>query len=113
MHSALYTSTHFVTRIRELVSGQEQEFLNELRPLVMRQDVTLDLENTQRIDAAGLAALIALYRDARKSGHQFAITNPSPRVEEILRLVGLSSILVTRKTEEIAGFRPQLEQTAA
>ncbi len=65
------------------------------------------------IDAAGLAALIALYCDARKSGHRFLVANPSPRVSEILRMVGLDEILVSRNAEEPSCFRPHLQETAA
>ncbi len=113
MKHLFHSTTECVGGIRELVKGQDQEFVNKLRALVERQNVTLDLEATERIDAAGLAALIALYCDARKSGHRFAIANPSPRVREILHMVGLDAILVSRNTEETSCFRPQLQETAA
>ena len=107
------STTQFVSGVTELIKGQEQEFLNQLQPLVVRQDVTLDLDGTERIDAAGLAALIALYCDARKSGYRFLVINPSPRVSEILRMVGLDAILVSRSAQETCCFTPQLQETAA
>lgn len=111
MKSPLYSTTEFTGRVKELVRGREEEFLAQLRPLVVRQNVTLDLEEMQRIDAAGVAALIALYCDACKSGYRFAIVNPSPRVNEILHMVGLDAILVSQNTEEVFCFR--LQETAA
>jgi anti-anti-sigma factor len=113
MNRPLNSTTQFVSPVNELVKGQEQEFLHELQPLVVRQDVTLDLEDTQRIDAAGLAALITLYCDACKSGYRFLVANPSPRIQEVLRLVGLDAILVSRNGEKVCCFSTQLQETAA
>lgn len=113
MNRRVDSTTEFISSVKELVRGQEQEFLSELQPLVCRQNVTLDLENVERIDAAGLAALITLYCDACKAGHRFAVANPSPRVREILALVGLDAILVARSAEEIACFSTQFQETAA
>ena len=108
-----YPTTECIGGVKELVKGQEQEFLNELRPLVVRQNVTLDLAEAERIDAAGVAALIRLYCDACKSGYRFLIANPSPRVREILHMVGLDAILVSPNAEETCCLRPQLQETAA
>jgi anti-anti-sigma factor len=108
-----YSTTQFVSGVKELVRGREQEFLRELEPLVLRQNVTLDLEDTERIDAAGLAALVTLYCEACKSGHRFAVANPSPQVREILALVRLDAILVSRNTERIPCCGTQLQETAA
>jgi anti-anti-sigma factor len=99
--------------LTELVRGNEQQFLERLEPLVRRQHVTLDLENTERIDAAGLAALITLYCDACKAGYRFTIVNPSPRVREILAIVGLDALLVSQNMEEAPCFEAQLQATAA
>ena len=99
--------------IAELVRGNEKQLLERLQPLVLRQNITLDLAHIQRIDAAGLAALIALYCDACQTGHRFAITNPSPHVREILALVGLDVLLVSQNAEEISSFRTQFQETAA
>ena len=113
MNHPLRSSTQFVSGVKELVRGQEREFLNELHPLVCRQNVTLDLEDTQRIDAAGLAALVTLYCESCKSGHRFAVANPSPQARKILALVRLDAILVSRNTERIPYCGTQLQETAA
>jgi len=99
--------------ITELVRGNEQQFLARLQPLARRQNLTLDLENIERIDAAGLAALITLYCDACQFGHRFAIANPSPHVQEILDLVGLERILMARTEDESCFESAQLQETAA
>jgi len=84
------------TELTELVRGSEQALLARFTPLVRRQSVTLDMSSIERIDAAGIAVLISLYVGAREAGHSFTVANPSPHIAEILALVGLERILVTR-----------------
>jgi len=83
--------------LHELVRGEEQRLVSELQPAVRAQSVTLDMRNIERIDAAGIAVLISLYGEAHLSGHEFAIINASPRVVEILELVGLDRILMSQE----------------
>ncbi|MGA2572501.1 MAG: STAS domain-containing protein [Terracidiphilus sp.] len=96
----------------ELVRGQDQKFLETMKPLVRCQSVRLDLNAVQRIDAAGLAALITLFCAAREAGHDFKISNPSPRVAEILSIVGLNRIL-NPQAAAFPGSGAQLAETAA
>lgn len=84
----------------ELVRGQEQGFLERLAPVVQRQSVSLDLGSVDRIDAAGLAALITLYCDACKAGHSFTVAHPQRHVREILSVVGLDRLLLAREDGE-------------
>lgn len=99
--------------LTELVRGSERQFLERLQPLVRRQDVTLDLKNIERIDAAGLAALITLYCDACQAGYRFDLSNPSPHVREILAIVGLDALLMSQNVEEVPYLETQLQETAA
>jgi anti-anti-sigma factor len=80
--------------LTEIVRGSDACLVNEMEPLVRRQDVTLDLSPVERVDAAGIAALISLYRLAEESGHRFKVMNLAPRVYELLALVGLEKVLV-------------------
>lgn len=84
-----------VADLTELVRGREKELLAWLAPVVRRQSVTLDLSRVRRIDAAGVSALLSLYSSARHAGHRFTLANLSPRVAEVLKLVGLEHILLT------------------
>jgi anti-anti-sigma factor len=97
----------------ELVRGHEMELLAWLLPLVRRQSVTLDLRRVRRIDAAGISALVSLYSSAQKAGHRFSVANLSPRVAEVLRLVGLERILSIPGAAWKRPSGPRLEQTAA
>lgn len=97
----------------ELVRGQEKDLLDRLAPVVRRQSVALDLEGVERIDAAGLAALITLYCDACKAGHSFTVARPGRHVREILTLVGLDRVLLPGWDRSTSSFRPSEERTAA
>jgi len=78
----------------ELVRGTESEVLAELLPRVKSESVALDLANVERIDAAGIATLITLYCTSVEAGNDFTVVSPSHHVLELLRLVGLESILI-------------------
>ena len=97
----------------ELVRGNEQRLLEQFTPVVRRQCVTLDLQFVQRIDAAGISALISLYRSAHEAGHRFAVSNAAPHVAEILALVGLDGVLLSRNTAETPQTGRDLALTAA
>jgi anti-anti-sigma factor len=81
----------------ELVRGTEDLVIAELMPRVKKESIELDLSGVERIDAAGIAALITLYCTATEAGNQFHIVDPSVRVLELLRLVGLESILLPQE----------------
>jgi anti-anti-sigma factor len=102
-----------LTELTELVRGNEQELLARLTPLVRSRSVILDLGQVQRIDAAGVAALISLHASAYEAGHCFTVVNTTPRVAEILSLVGLERILVSRNTVESSYPDSCLERSAA
>jgi len=108
-------STHLTEQanMAELVRGTEQGLLAWLSPLVRQQSVTLDLGSVERIDAAGIAALISLYASASQAGHCFTVANPSPHVAEILALVGLDRILLSRRALWNSNSGQCFESTAA
>ena len=99
--------------ISELVRGNEQQLLDEVTPLVQRQSVTLDLGRVERIDAAGISALITLYATAWESGHGFAVSNVSGHVAQILTLVGLDRILVSQNAVDFSHPGACLDRSAA
>ena len=99
--------------IIELIRGREKELLAWLAPLVRRQSVMLDMHKIQRIDAAGISALVSLYSSAKQAGHRFSVANLSPRVAEVLALVGLERILIFHRAAWKSDSGPRLEQTTA
>ncbi|HUD55787.1 MAG TPA: STAS domain-containing protein [Terracidiphilus sp.] len=99
--------------LHELVRGQEQDLVTRLTPIVRRQSVTLDLTHVERIDAAGIAALISLYGCASAAGNNFSVVNASTRVAEILALVGLDRILISHNAVPCPQSEPCFAQPAA
>ena len=101
----------------ELVRGSETRILDWLQPVVREESVLLDLHAVERIDAAGVAALISLYCDASKTGHSFAVFRPRRHVREILKLLGLDRILLAREEAPAERKSPlfdsRFERTAA
>jgi len=83
----------------ELVRGTESRVIDDLMPVVRQESVALNLSGVERIDAAGIAALITLYCTSVEAGTEFSVVEPSTHVLELLRLVGLEPIL-------LAGDRP-------
>jgi len=104
---------NIVPRVRELVRGQEQSFLEELTDTVVGESVALDFGAIDRIDAAGLAALITLYSDACKAGHTLTVSRPSRHVREILQIVGLDRILIARPDVDCPVGDLQMQESAA
>jgi anti-anti-sigma factor len=113
--SPLNSTTQIVGGVRELVRGKEQEILEELRLLVLSRSVCLDLSLVERIDAAGLAALVSLYCAAAKARHDFSVINPRSHVARILAIVGLDRILVSTDTvgTPLPAPQPRMDSVAA
>ena len=89
----------------ELVRGNDDQFVATMAPIVRMHSAILDMGHVRRIDAAGIAALISVFGAARESSHTFRVCNVTPHVAEILKLVGLDHILVTR--EEVRARHPE------
>jgi anti-anti-sigma factor len=96
----------------ELVRGSEAQVIDKLLPRVKQGSLALDLSGVERIDAAGIAALITLYCTSVESKTEFHVVDPSAHVLELLRIVGLESILVAVDKRATDGCA-QLEWTAA
>ena len=99
--------------LSELVRGSEQRLVEEMTPVVRSQSVSLDMRRVERIDAAGIAALISLYRSAHEAGHRFSVANAAPHVAELLGLVGLDGILMSHNAKKASRSRSRLAQSAA
>ena len=97
----------------ELVRGSDLKLVVHVEPLARATNVILNFEPIERIDAAGIAALISLYGSARDAGYTFRVCNVRAHVEEVLSLVGLDDILVAGYASWGAPVHTELTQTAA
>ena len=108
------SATRVTSEITELVRGADQRLLERVMPIVRKHSVVLDLRKVERIDAAGLAALIRLYCAARDAGHTFGVAHPKPRVSEFLALVRLDGLLVPKHEEDrVCGACFELHESVA
>ena len=97
----------------ELVRGQVAGLIERLGRLVTEQSVALDLGAVERIDAAGIAALVLLYQNAHASGRRFRVTNVPPRVEDLLAMVGLERYLGSQPAGPASLSGHRVERPAA
>ena len=97
----------------EIVRGQEDKFLGQLEPMVRNHSIELDMSPVERIDAAGIAALIRLYCDAVQAGRRFTVLNPKPHVRELLAIVGIDRVLMAENAEGARGKTLGMELSAA
>ena len=112
-HSVTDKAVTVPGNLHELVRGQEQQLLKDLEPVARQHSVTLDMRQIERIDAAGIAALISLYGAAHSTGHEFTIVNASHRVAEILQIVGLDRIFLSPEAVACPQDEPRYEMPAA
>jgi anti-anti-sigma factor len=107
----LNNTVRVASETTEIVRGQEDKFLEQLDPIVRDNSVELDLSPVERIDAAGIAALIRLYCDSVQAGRKFTVTNPRRHVQELLAIVGIDRVLMGEKAARESALG--MELTAA
>jgi anti-anti-sigma factor len=97
----------------QLLRGGEQLLLASLLPIVARHNVALDLEQVERMDAAGISALVKLYGAAHKAGRSFRVLKPSRNVKGLLHTVRLESFLLSHNVNHGSHSGPLTRPTAA
>ncbi len=102
-----------------IVFGEETtQFCQTVRDLLPSDPrVILNLRSVEYIDSGGLGSLVGLALAARRANGNLGICEPSSRVDNILKLTKLASVIPTFPTQEqaLAGFRgsPAAASTAA
>lgn len=76
-----------------------------LRDSVLRQpyiqELVLDLKKISKVDAAGLGVLATLRSWAKANGTELKLMNVTPRVEKLLEITGLKSVLTICSAREM------------
>jgi anti-sigma B factor antagonist len=57
-----------------------------------RNQIVLDLQDTNYMSSAGLRVLVAMHKATKKSGGGLSLAQPSTRVKEVLDLAGLTPV---------------------
>ncbi len=76
-----------------LVCGAAVELLRVVVSEQRAEWILLDAEHIEALDAAGLGLLAGLAREACVTGTLFGVVNSSPRVQVMLDVTQLSSVL--------------------
>ena len=83
------TAPDMESKLRELVDGGKTQ-------------IVLDLKSVEYMSSAGLRAMVSTLKAVKRVNGDLRLANPSPRVEEVLRLAGLTSIFSIHPTQEEA-----------
>ena len=67
-----------------------------------RHHIVLDLKDVEYMSSAGLRAMVSTLKKVKRVNGDLRLANPSARVEEVLRLAGLTSIFSIHSTQEEA-----------
>jgi anti-sigma B factor antagonist len=79
-------------------AGVLQEKLQELPGL----DTVIDVTDVRYVDSAGLGAILGHWSRSQRAGHRFALTGANPRVDMLLQIARVNTVLPTFKTAEEA-----------
>jgi anti-sigma B factor antagonist len=102
--------THEFTRVNVIAvtgrvdSATAPELESKLKELVDggKNKLVLDLKNVEYMSSAGLRTMVSTLKAVKRVNGDLRLANPSPRVEEVLRLAGLTSIFSIHSTQEEA-----------
>ena len=85
-------------------SATAPELENKLKELVdaEKTQIVLDLKNVEYMSSAGLRAMVSTLKAVKRVNGDLRLCSPSPRVEEVLRLAGLTSIFSIHPNQEEA-----------
>ncbi len=64
--------------------------------------IVLDLKSVEYMSSAGLRAMVSTLKAVKRVNGDLRLASPSPRVEEVLRLAGLTSIFSIYGSRELA-----------
>jgi len=67
-----------------------------------KTQIVLDLKDVEYMSSAGLRAMVSTLKAVKRVNGDLRLANPSPRVEEVLRLAGLTSIFSIHPTQDEA-----------
>ena len=71
--------------------------------------LTLDLAGVHSIDARGLGALATIAKWALRKSVKFVVSNPTRRVDDLIRLVKLNTVIPMRSIKHPSELRIERE----
>jgi anti-sigma B factor antagonist len=85
-------------------SATAPDLENALKKLVETEktQIVLDLMDVEYMSSAGLRAMVSTLKSVKRVNGDLRVANPSPRVDEVLRLAGLTSIFAIYRSRDEA-----------
>ncbi|MDW8327063.1 MAG: STAS domain-containing protein [Anaerolineales bacterium] len=85
-------------------SATAPELESTLKRLIEAEktQIVLDLRGVEYMSSAGLRAMVSTLKAVKRVNGDLRVANPSARVDEVLRLAGLSSIFSIYPSREAA-----------
>lgn len=98
-----------------LVFGDETKVLRSAVKDVIAQghvNIVLNLSDLAYVDSGGIGTLVGLYTSARAAGGDLKLASPNSRVQHVLEITRLLSVLSVHPSEEQAIAQLQKKSTA-
>src|ERR1700761_3364385 len=65
-------------------------------------DTVIDVSEVPYIDSAGLGTILSRWSHTQRTGHKFALTGVSPRIDALLEITKVNTVLPMFKTADDA-----------
>lgn len=96
------TGTTSILRLKGPLTLTTLFMLQEALREVGSADTVIDVTEVPYIDSAGLGTILSHWAHTQRTGHKFAMTGVSPRIEVLLEITKVNTVLPLFKTADEA-----------
>ena len=96
------TGTTTIVRLKGPLSISTLFGLQDELKAIGPSDTVIDVTEVPYIDSAGLGTILSHWSHTQRTGHKFAVAGVSPRIEVLLEITKVNTILPMFKTAEEA-----------
>ncbi|MGA2715810.1 MAG: STAS domain-containing protein [Bryobacteraceae bacterium] len=96
------TGTTSILRLQGPLTLSTLFALQDILREIGGSDTVIDVSEVPYIDSAGLGTILSHWAHTQRSGHKFALTGVSPRIEVLLEITKVNTVLPMFKTAQDA-----------
>jgi anti-sigma B factor antagonist len=96
------TGSTAILRLRGPLTLSTASLLQEKLREIPGCDTVIDVSEVRYIDSAGLGAILSHWSHTQRTGHKFALTGANPRIDMLLEITKVNTVLPMFKTAEEA-----------
>ena len=96
------TGTTAILRLQGPLTLSTLFLLQETLKAMGNVDTVIDVSEVPYIDSGGLGSILSHWAHTQRSGHKFALTGVSPRIDTLLEITKVNTVLPMFKTAEEA-----------